>query len=158
MKYTKTPIEAGQVDRLSLRTPNKINVRFNTFPVKGRKYRLYLKCKKHMEEQIEWLTVLSTDELYRVKLAIAQELVPEIFKDTVNSFYDLRRKGMFVTEIIVGNGEVFPVFEYENEKLFLGYELPKTQPKPVDVFKPKAKQIPIKLPQSVIAQLKRMKK
>lgn len=114
--YKQTPIEAANAVNLSLRFPHAIKFNWNYFPLKGgKKYRQYVKLKEHVEKQIKWLAILSPDELFRVKEAIQNELVPFFFKEIVDVIYKAKNSGSHIIEITIGDGVDFPLFEYESE-------------------------------------------
>lgn len=142
--YNKTPVEAAAVVNLNLRSPHKVNVRWLYFPVQGRKHGAYTKAKEHVETQIRWLAVMSTDELFRVKEAIERGEVPSIFASIVQEMYNVKKTGAHVVEISIGDGEtVFPLFEYEDKTSFLNPGIPgqeRLQDKPGTVLVRRRKQ------------------
>lgn len=143
--FTQTPIEAAQAKNLDARSPHTVEVRWVFFPHTGGKYRHYLKQKEHIELQIRWLAILSTDELYRVKVAIDNGFVPSFFKDIVDTIYQAKQKGQHVVEITVGdNISKMPLFDYEDEKSWKNPMVPnhEVQSGPVQVLLPKRNKVP----------------
>ncbi len=132
-----TPIEAANVKNLQLRHPHTVNVRWNYFPHTGNKMQLYTKQKKHMEEQIKWLCVLETNELYKTKLAIETGDVPQLFLEIVNKIYDAKRNNQHVVELLIGNGvDKLPLFDYDDKEKWNNPGIPVTaavKSKPVEL-------------------------
>ena len=145
-KYTKTPIEAAQAKNINLRSPHTVEVHWNYFPLKGRKYRAYLNLKAHIETQIKWLAILDTNELYRIKLAIDAGDVPVFFKPIIDEIYATKQRGKHVVEITIGdNASDFPIFEYATDESLNNPLVPTdatTKSGPVEVMLPKSKIAP----------------
>lgn len=161
--FKLSPIEAAEAKGLSMRSPHTVLVKWLYFPQKGgKKYRKYLKAKSHVETQIKWLAILSTDELFRIKEAIRNGIVPDFFKEIVASMYQAKQKGQFVVSIEVGDKEsVFPLFEYEDETKWNNPGIPTdtiTKTGPAEILLPKPKVNVPKIPQSVIQTLNNAKK
>lgn len=144
--YRLTPIEAAQAKNLTARSPHAVSVQWLFFPqTGGNKYRHYLKQKQHVELQIRWLAILSTDELFRVKLAITEGSVPSFFKDIVDNIYQTKNQGMHVVSITIGdNVSKMPLFDYENGKSWDNPSVPanEVQQGPVQVLLPKRNKVP----------------
>jgi hypothetical protein len=166
MKYLITPIEAAQPKRLDLRDTHTVETHWLFFPATGSAYRQYLKQKKHVEEQIKWLAVLTTDELYRVKQAIDNQQVPSFFKEIIDTIYSFKQQGKHVISISVGdNINKMPLFEYEDDSKWQNPTVPtntETKTGPSEIFLPKRYKKPTlpmqQLPANVVKMLKNIKK
>lgn len=166
MQYLLTPIEAAQAKRLDARDTHTVEIHWLFFPVSGSKYRHYLKQKAHIEEQIKWLAVLTTDELYRIKQSIENQQVPSFFKDIVNTIYSFKQQGQHVVSISVGdNSSKMPLFEYEDTSKWQNPGVPtnkSTKAGPSEILLPRRYKSPTlpmqQLPQNVVKMLKNLKK
>lgn len=166
MKYITTPIEAAQPKRLDLRDTHTVEIHWLFFPATGNAYRHYLKQKKHVEEQIKWLAVLTTDELFRVKQGIISNDVPEFFKEIVDTIYSFKQQGKHVISISVGdNLNKMPLFDYKDDSKWQNPGLPtnkETKSGPSEILLPKRYKKPTlpmqQLPQNVVKMLKNLKK
>ena len=163
-KYKLTPVEAAKATNLSLRHPNKVEIHWELYPVIGRKSSTYRKLKDHVEQQVRWLAILSTDELFRVKEAISDGLVPDIFREVVDIMYSAKSSGKYVVELTIGdNINQFPLFAYESEEALNNPGMPKDafyQDKPgtVLVRKNKVPTQPIQqIPEATMRMIQTMK-
>lgn len=165
-KYNLTPIEAAQAKKIEIRDTHTIVIHWLYFPVAGKNYRHYLKQKAHIETQIRWLAVLSTDELYRVVLAIQNQDVPSFFSEIVNTIYQTKKQGQHVIEISVGdNVNKMPLFDYNDSEKWNNPLLPKNkeiQSGPASLMLPKKPKVPTlpmqQVPPNVVKMLKNLKK
>jgi len=153
--FKLTPIEAAEAKNLNKRTPHKVNIRNLYFPLTGGKnYGLYTKVRKHVLIQIQWMTILSTDELFRIKEAIKNGLVPNFFEPIVNEIYAYKQRGEFVISLTIGdNKSKFPVFDYENKEAWSNPGIPTNttfNTEPVGLVMPKPKVTVPSVPQSAI--------
>lgn len=165
-QYNLTPIEAANAKKIEIRDTHTIEVHWLYFPVAGKNYRHYLKQKAHIEVQIRWLAVLSTDELYRVITAIQNESVPSFFTDIVNTIYQTKKQGQHVIEISVGdNVSKMPLFDYINSEKWDNPLIPKNKEVnsvPSRLFLPKKQKTPTlpmqQIPPNVVKMLKKLNK
>lgn len=147
-----TPVEATEAKGIQYRTPHSLIVRWNFFPLKGGKYRKYLRCKEHAEIQIKWLCVCSTDELYR---ALSAD-IPEFFKPIIRDIYKSKQSGLMPFELVIGDGTNFPLFSYDDEEKWSNPTLPKENRKTFNPFQKQKQQKPLidyKIPDAVIKAL-----
>ena len=82
---------------------------------KGRKYRQWKLAKPHVEYIIFLMGVMSTDELFKIKTAIAEGLVPDFFSSIVDEFYQAKIKSGYILSIRLTNT---PLFDYNDHKKF----------------------------------------
>lgn len=115
-KYEKSPFELIDVTNFDKRNLYDIKIHWHVFPPKGgKKYKLWVLMKKHVEYMIHLFSVMSTDELYKIKVGIEEGITPDYFKDIVQSFYEIKNKGGYLTSINLTNSEVF---DYNNHESF----------------------------------------
>lgn len=133
MKVTMntTPIEASKAKDLNLRFPPDVSFLWNVYPRQnGKERRIEQNLRKHIETQLKWFAVLSTNELYNI---ITNNDVPPFFKQYANMFYTYRTSKIWTNnelmslspsiirdgtlrEIRIGNGEErFELFCYEDK-------------------------------------------
>ena len=166
MQYTLTPIEAANAKRLDLRDTHTVEIHWLFFPLKGNAYRHYLKQKAHAEEQIKWLAVLTTDELYRIKQAIDNQQVPSFFKEIIDTIYNFKQQGKHVVSISVGDGiSKMPLFDYVDDSKWKNPSVPtnkETKVGPSEIFLPKRYKTPTlpmqQIPENVVKMLKQIRK
>lgn len=165
-KYNLTPIEAANAKKIEARDTHAIEIHWLFFPVAGKNYRHYLKQKAHIETQIRWLAILSTDELYRVIVAIQNQEVPSFFFEVVNTIYQTKKQGQHVIEISIGdNVSKMPLFDYTSTEKWSNPLIPKNQEiksGPASIFLPKKNKTPTlpmqQVPPNVVKMLKKLKK
>lgn len=157
-----TPIEAANAKNLELRHPHTVEIAWHYFPHEGRKYRLYKRAKNHVETQIKWMAILSTDELFRIKKAIENGIVPNFFKPIVDEIYRVKKQGEHVVSLSIGDDvSKFPLFYYDSEEAWGNPGIPKqaaTKNKPGDLLIQNAvKAAHQRIPQNVLDILQRSK-
>lgn len=117
-KFEKTPFEIIDQQNFDKRTMYDINIRWNLVPPSGgKKYKLWVLMKKHIEYMIFLFGIMSTDELYKIIVAIDKEIVPDYFRDIVQQFYQAKQKGGFVTSITLTNSDVFDYNDHQKFKI-----------------------------------------
>lgn len=117
-QYEKNPFEVIDNKNFDKRMMYEIDIRWNvTPPSGGKKYKLWVLMKKHVEYMIYLFSVMSTDELFKIKQAIEEEIVPSYFKEIVDQFYQVKQRSGFLTAIKLSNGEVFDYVDHESFKI-----------------------------------------
>ena len=137
----KTPLEVANPANLNLRVPFEFEIRWNFQPrEKGKTKYQELKLKDHMKEQIRWMSVLSSDELY--KLIFAPNDIAPAFHQVIEFFYQWKKNAIWtnpvlmdmspslsktasLTDLIIGDGKYLQLWYYDNEEQ---YALPKQKP------------------------------
>lgn len=165
-QYNLTPIEAASAKKIEVRDTHVVEIHWLFFPVSGRNYRHYLKQKAHIETQIRWLSVLSTDELYRVIVGIQNQEVPSFFSEIVNTIYQTKKQGQHVISISVGdNVSKMPLFDYVDSEKWDNPLIPKNKEVnsgPSRLFLPKKQKTPTlpmqQIPPSVVKMLRNIKR
>ena len=92
-KYEKNPFEVIEHKSFDKRMMYEIDISWNVVPPSGgKKYKLWVLMKKHVEYMIYLFSVMSTDELFKIKQAIEDEIVPNYFKEIIEQFYQVKQK------------------------------------------------------------------
>lgn len=107
--YELTPIEAAKATNLEQRSLYPMNIRWDCNPPNNpsNAYKIWVRFKPHSEYMIQLFGVLSTDELYRIRVAIQDELVAPFFNPIVGKFYETKTNSGFLTEVILPRYELF---------------------------------------------------
>lgn len=105
--YTMTPLQASNAKNILLRKAWPLVVKFNYKPPSSnnKSFRPYRKLKKHIEEEIKYLTVLDDFELYRILQEIKNNNVAPFWKSVVTEFWLAKKNNQIVNTIQLGNGE-----------------------------------------------------
>jgi len=122
-QYELAPIDLITDQSFNLREMYHIDIKWLTpVPQGGKAYRLWVLLKPHVNYMIYLMAVMSTEELYKIKLTIDEGLVPSAFAAIVDEFYQTKQKGGFVTQV---NLTKLDIFDYTDHKKFAVPKTPK---------------------------------
>ncbi len=123
MRFENSPIDLVEDKNFDKRELYHIDIHWETEPPSGGKaYKLWVLAKPHVEYMIYLMGVMSTDELYKIRVAIEQDSVPDFFLSIVDEFYQTKIKSGYVLSIRLTNT---PIFDYNEHKKFLVPKEPK---------------------------------
>lgn len=100
MLYENSPIDLIDDIHFDKRELYNIDIHWQApIPEGGGRYKRWVRLKPHVEYMIYLLGVFSTDELYKVQLAIEENRVPPFFAAIVAEFYKVKTKGGYLASI-----------------------------------------------------------
>lgn len=132
--YSQSPIDLITDKNFNKRELYHIKIHWEApIPKGGKAYKLWVLAKPHIEYMIYLMGVMSTDELYSIRLAIINNNVPKFFLNIVDQFYNAKRQNAFVLEIHLTE---FEIFDYNDHSKFAVPKTPKHEAKKALVVVP----------------------
>lgn len=116
--YRLTPYAAAEPANFEKRALYAIDIHWEVLPPPNpsKRYKQYVKCKPHIEYMVQLFGVMSTDEMYKIILAIGHGKVPKAFSEIAKEFYRVKKVGGFVVDITI---EDLQLWNYENNEDFI---------------------------------------